>query len=168
MVGLIPCIWLISSRFCDSPTEELDSRTPKGRGKRGRSAGLTPDLSNFTETRSSVSELFQGYLIGIFQLTISLSLSLFRCSRRFISLMRRCTQSSATAPQRDEVRREAHRAMPAAARAMEVPGVVPRPALHPQRFCHRGQRSASLRTRRHRHSTARAVMPMALERVLAA
>lgn len=42
-------------RFCDSPTEELDSRTPKGRGKRGRSAALTPDLSNFTETRSSVS-----------------------------------------------------------------------------------------------------------------
>ncbi|ALC42389.1 sbb, partial [Drosophila busckii] len=41
-------------RFCDSPTEELDSRTPKGRGKRGRSAGLTPDLSNFTETRSSI------------------------------------------------------------------------------------------------------------------
>lgn len=43
-------------RFCDSPTEELDSRTPKGRGKRGRSAALTPDLSNFTETRSSVSD----------------------------------------------------------------------------------------------------------------
>lgn len=44
-------------RFCDSPTEELDSRTPKGRGKRGRSSALTPssDLSNFTETRSSVS-----------------------------------------------------------------------------------------------------------------
>ncbi|XP_053966394.1 mucin-2 isoform X1 [Anastrepha ludens] len=41
-------------RFCDSPTEELDSRTPKGRGKRGRSAALTPDLSNFTETRSSI------------------------------------------------------------------------------------------------------------------
>lgn len=41
-------------RFCDSPTEDLDSRTPKsGRGKRGRSA-ITPDLSNFTETRSSV------------------------------------------------------------------------------------------------------------------
>lgn len=45
------------SRFCDSPTEELDSRTPKGRGKRGRSATILPsnDLSNFTETRSSVS-----------------------------------------------------------------------------------------------------------------
>lgn len=44
-------------RFCDSPTEELDSRTPKGRGKRGRSAAQQPsnDLSNFTETRSSVS-----------------------------------------------------------------------------------------------------------------
>uniref|UniRef100_A0A1B0GBP0 C2H2-type domain-containing protein n=1 Tax=Glossina morsitans morsitans TaxID=37546 RepID=A0A1B0GBP0_GLOMM len=41
-------------RFCDSPTEELDSRTPKGRGKRGRSAAITPDLSNFTETRSSI------------------------------------------------------------------------------------------------------------------
>lgn len=46
----------VAFRFCDSPTEELDSRTPKGRGKRGRSAGLTPDLSNFTETRSSVSK----------------------------------------------------------------------------------------------------------------
>lgn len=46
-----------SFRFCDSPTEELDSRTPKGRGKRGRSAAQQPsnDLSNFTETRSSVS-----------------------------------------------------------------------------------------------------------------
>ncbi|KAM7342417.1 scribbler isoform 2-T2 [Cochliomyia hominivorax] len=40
-------------RFCDSPTEELDARTPKGRGKRGRAA-ITPDLSNFTETRSSI------------------------------------------------------------------------------------------------------------------
>ncbi|XP_073847809.1 scribbler isoform X2 [Musca autumnalis] len=40
-------------RFCDSPSEELDSRTPKGRGKRGR-AVTTPDLSNFTETRSSI------------------------------------------------------------------------------------------------------------------
>lgn len=48
-------------RFCDSPTEELDSRTPKGRGKRGRGAALTPDLSNFTETRSSVhSKLRNG------------------------------------------------------------------------------------------------------------
>uniref|UniRef100_T1P8F5 C2H2-type domain-containing protein n=1 Tax=Musca domestica TaxID=7370 RepID=T1P8F5_MUSDO len=40
-------------RFCDSPSEELDSRTPKGRGKRGRTV-TTPDLSNFTETRSSI------------------------------------------------------------------------------------------------------------------
>lgn len=49
-------------RFCDSPTEELDSRTPKGRGKRGRSANTpTNDLSNFTETRSSVhSKLRNG------------------------------------------------------------------------------------------------------------
>ncbi|XP_067633114.1 zinc finger protein 608 isoform X2 [Eurosta solidaginis] len=52
-------------RFCDSPTEELDSRTPKGRGKRGRSAALTPDLSNFTETRSSVhSKLRNGTTKG--------------------------------------------------------------------------------------------------------
>lgn len=44
-------------RFCDSPTEELDARTPKGRAKRGRNAAQQPanDLSNFTETRSSVS-----------------------------------------------------------------------------------------------------------------
>lgn len=49
----------VAFRFCDSPTEELDSRTPKGRGKRGRSAGLTPDLSNFTETRSSVSKAYR-------------------------------------------------------------------------------------------------------------
>lgn len=44
-------------RFCDSPTSDLDARTPKGRGKRGRQAtGTTTsnDLSNFTETRSSV------------------------------------------------------------------------------------------------------------------
>ena len=42
-------------RFCDSPTEELDSRLPKGRGKRGRnSVASTNDLINFTETRSSV------------------------------------------------------------------------------------------------------------------
>ncbi|XP_017779114.1 PREDICTED: zinc finger protein 609-like [Nicrophorus vespilloides] len=51
-------------RFCDSPTSDLDTRTPKGRGKRGRSAaGATPstDLSNFTETRSSVhSKLRNG------------------------------------------------------------------------------------------------------------
>ena len=49
-------------RFCDSPTEELDSRTPKGRGKRGRIANTpTNDLSNFTETRSSVhSKLRNG------------------------------------------------------------------------------------------------------------
>uniref|UniRef100_A0A1A9WQF4 C2H2-type domain-containing protein n=1 Tax=Glossina brevipalpis TaxID=37001 RepID=A0A1A9WQF4_9MUSC len=52
-------------RFCDSPTEELDSRTPKGRGKRGRSAAITPDLSNFTETRSSVhSKLRNGSTKG--------------------------------------------------------------------------------------------------------
>lgn len=44
-------------RFCDSPSEELDSRLPKGgRGKRGRnSVTTTNDLLNFTETRSSVS-----------------------------------------------------------------------------------------------------------------
>ncbi|KAK9497852.1 hypothetical protein O3M35_003764 [Rhynocoris fuscipes] len=43
-------------RFCDSPTSDMDARTPKGRGKRGRSAANsgTSDLSNFTETRSSV------------------------------------------------------------------------------------------------------------------
>ncbi|XP_046809835.1 probable serine/threonine-protein kinase DDB_G0282963 isoform X2 [Lucilia cuprina] len=40
-------------RFCDSPTEDLDARSSKGRGKRGR-ASITPDLSNFTETRSSI------------------------------------------------------------------------------------------------------------------
>ncbi|XKL63721.1 hypothetical protein PGB90_006085 [Kerria lacca] len=38
-------------RFCDSPTSDLDTRLPKGRAKRGRAA---TDLSNFTETRSSV------------------------------------------------------------------------------------------------------------------
>lgn len=50
-------IFYLICRFCDSPTEELDSRTPKGRAKRGRSAAQQPsnDLSNFTETRSSVS-----------------------------------------------------------------------------------------------------------------
>ncbi|KAH0539675.1 hypothetical protein KQX54_007131 [Cotesia glomerata] len=51
-------------RFCDSPTSDLDARTPKGRGKRGRAAAnATPgnDLSNFTETRSSVhSKLRNG------------------------------------------------------------------------------------------------------------
>lgn len=51
-------------RFCDSPTSDLDTRTPKGRGKRGRSAASTTpttDLSNFTETRSSVhSKLRNG------------------------------------------------------------------------------------------------------------
>lgn len=51
-------------RFCDSPTSDLDARTPKGRGKRGRAAAnSTPgnDLSNFTETRSSVhSKLRNG------------------------------------------------------------------------------------------------------------
>ncbi|CRL00017.1 CLUMA_CG013305, isoform A [Clunio marinus] len=50
-------------RFCDSPTEELDSRLQKGgRGKRGRnSATSTNDLINFTETRSSVhSKLRNG------------------------------------------------------------------------------------------------------------
>ncbi|GLV43458.1 scribbler [Carabus blaptoides fortunei] len=51
-------------RFCDSPTSDLDARTPKGRGKRGRTAASTTpgnDLSNFTETRSSVhSKLRNG------------------------------------------------------------------------------------------------------------
>lgn len=51
-------------RFCDSPTSDLDARTPKGRGKRGRAAAATTpgnDLSNFTETRSSVhSKLRNG------------------------------------------------------------------------------------------------------------
>lgn len=54
-------------RFCDSPTSDLDSRTPKGRGKRGRAAGASPstDLSNFTETRSSVhSKLRNGGIKG--------------------------------------------------------------------------------------------------------
>ncbi|CAH0394057.1 unnamed protein product [Bemisia tabaci] len=44
-------------RFCDSPTSDLDARTPKGRGKRGRGSSNSNsgnDLSNFTETRSSV------------------------------------------------------------------------------------------------------------------
>lgn len=61
-IGLASCCFLLNVlifffRFCDSPTEEFDSRTPKGRGKRGRSSALFPvnDLSNFTETRSSVS-----------------------------------------------------------------------------------------------------------------
>jgi hypothetical protein len=59
-------------RFCDSPTEELDSRLPKGgRGKRGRnSMTSTNDLINFTETRSSVREkLFvtqKGFNFSIF------------------------------------------------------------------------------------------------------
>lgn len=54
---LVSTLLPLANRFCDSPIEELDSRTPKGRGKRGRSAALQPtnDLSNFTETRSSVS-----------------------------------------------------------------------------------------------------------------
>ncbi|XP_059478774.1 zinc finger protein 608-like isoform X2 [Neocloeon triangulifer] len=50
-------------RFCDSPTDDLDARAPKGRGKRGRGSFSTPanDLSNFTETRSSVhSKLRNG------------------------------------------------------------------------------------------------------------
>ncbi|KAJ9591803.1 hypothetical protein L9F63_001620, partial [Diploptera punctata] len=51
-------------RFCDSPTSDLDARMPKGRGKRGRAAASTNpggDLSNFTETRSSVhSKLRNG------------------------------------------------------------------------------------------------------------
>lgn len=50
-------------RFCDSPTEEFDSRTPKGRAKRVRNSTLFPvnDLSNFTETRSSMhSKLRNG------------------------------------------------------------------------------------------------------------
>nr|XP_006812271.1 PREDICTED: zinc finger protein 608-like isoform X3 [Saccoglossus kowalevskii] len=46
-------------RFCDSPTSDIETRTPKGggRGKRGRSSSNTPgtsDLSNYTETRSSI------------------------------------------------------------------------------------------------------------------
>lgn len=47
-------------RFCDSPTEDLESRLQKGgRSKRGRNA--TNDLLNFTETRSSVhSKLRNG------------------------------------------------------------------------------------------------------------
>lgn len=54
-------------RFCDSPTSDLDIRTPKGRGKRGRSAAnaLLNDLANFTETRSSVhSKLRSNNAVG--------------------------------------------------------------------------------------------------------
>lgn len=55
---------MVFRRFCDSPTSDLDARTPKGRGKRGRGAASAPqthDLSNFTETRSSVhSKLRNG------------------------------------------------------------------------------------------------------------
>ncbi|XP_008195436.2 zinc finger protein 608 isoform X3 [Tribolium castaneum] len=54
-------------RFCDSPTSDLDNRTPKGRGKRGRSAPATPstDPPPFTETRSSVhSKLRNGGVKG--------------------------------------------------------------------------------------------------------
>ncbi|KAK6617179.1 hypothetical protein RUM44_005510 [Polyplax serrata] len=55
-------------RFCDSPTSDLDARTPKGRGKRGRTSSSTNssgDLSNFTETRSSVhSKLRNGSAKG--------------------------------------------------------------------------------------------------------
>lgn len=55
-------------RFCDSPTSDLDTRTPKGRGKRGRTSNSTNssgDLSNFTETRSSVhSKLRNGSAKG--------------------------------------------------------------------------------------------------------
>lgn len=48
-------------RFCDSPTSDLDSRAPKGRGKRGRAGAQGTDLTNFTETRSSVhSKLRNG------------------------------------------------------------------------------------------------------------
>lgn len=49
-------MFLLIFRFCDSPTSDLDARTPKGRGKRGRQGAGTAsnDLSNFTETRSSV------------------------------------------------------------------------------------------------------------------
>ncbi len=45
-------LFFFFNRFCDSPTSDLDARLPKGRAKRGRAA--TNDLSNFTETRSSV------------------------------------------------------------------------------------------------------------------
>ncbi|XP_033633853.1 zinc finger protein 608-like isoform X1 [Asterias rubens] len=45
-------------RFCDSPTSDMENRNAKtpGRPKRGRSSSSTTnsDLSNFTETRSSI------------------------------------------------------------------------------------------------------------------
>lgn len=59
--------FIFFSRFCDSPTSDLDNRTPKGRGKRGRSGSATPstDQSTFTETRSSVhSKLRNGGVKG--------------------------------------------------------------------------------------------------------
>ncbi|CAG0912545.1 unnamed protein product [Notodromas monacha] len=44
-----------SIRFCESPTSDLEIRTPKGRGKRGRGSNCTPvnEVISAPETRSS-------------------------------------------------------------------------------------------------------------------
>lgn len=44
-----------SFRFCDSPTSDLESRTPKGRAKRGRSANTSSTLGSVVPSTSSSS-----------------------------------------------------------------------------------------------------------------
>ncbi|KAK7084414.1 hypothetical protein SK128_007425 [Halocaridina rubra] len=42
-------------RFCDSPTSDIESRTPKGRGKRGRTSTGTPTAPNTTTTTTTAT-----------------------------------------------------------------------------------------------------------------
>ncbi|XP_013784417.1 zinc finger protein 608-like isoform X1 [Limulus polyphemus] len=47
-------------RFCDSPTSDIDAKSAKGRGKRGRGSSNSSSEVNFSETRTVQSKLRSG------------------------------------------------------------------------------------------------------------
>lgn len=53
-------------RFCDSPSEDLESRLQKGGGRSKRGRNASNDLLNFTETRSSVHSKLRNGSKGTF------------------------------------------------------------------------------------------------------
>lgn len=62
---MYPVLICFFFRFCESPISDLDARVPKGRGKRGRgTTNSLGDLSNFTETRSSMHSKLRSNVSG--------------------------------------------------------------------------------------------------------
>ena len=50
---MITMFWILTSRYSDSPTSELEGRTPKGRSKRGRGGGTPVETETRKNLRSS-------------------------------------------------------------------------------------------------------------------